>query len=71
MMLFSALRQTIRGLVRRRGFSSLAILTLAVGIGSTTAVYSLLSVLAFSNSTGSRGQEPAAGGCSAVVRLLR
>ncbi len=47
MMLFSGLRQTIRGLVRRRGFSSLAILTLAVGIGSTTAVYSIADAVLF------------------------
>jgi len=46
-MLIIALRQTLRGLSRRPGFSLLAILTLAVGIGSTTAVYSIADAVLF------------------------
>lgn len=40
--MFQELRFAIRGLLGRRAFSAVAITTLAVGIGATTAVYSLV-----------------------------
>ena len=36
------LRYAVRGLARSPGFSALAILTMALGIGATTAVYSVV-----------------------------
>jgi hypothetical protein len=45
--LLTALRQTLRSLNQRRGFSLLAVVTLAVGIGSTTAVYSIADAVLF------------------------
>jgi predicted permease len=38
-------RHAVRGLARNPGFSSVAILTLAIGIGATTAVFSLANSL--------------------------
>ena len=40
--LFRELKQSVRGLRRSFGFSSIAIFTLALGIGATTAVFTLL-----------------------------
>ncbi len=40
--LWQAVRQTLRGLARTPGFTLVALLTLALGIGATTAVYSLV-----------------------------
>lgn len=40
-------RQSIRSLARKPGFSVLTVLTLAVGIGTATAVYSLTEVILF------------------------
>lgn len=40
--LLQELRQTLRGLGRTPGFTLMALLTLALGIGATTAVYSLV-----------------------------
>ncbi len=39
------LRQATRGLLRERGFSAMVILTLALGIGATTAVFSVVNGL--------------------------
>lgn len=38
-------RHSVRGLVRRPGFTLLAVLTLAIGIGAATAIFSLAEVL--------------------------
>jgi predicted permease len=40
-------RQSVRSLARRPGFSVLTVLTLAVGIGTATAMYSLAEVMLF------------------------
>ncbi|HSR69807.1 MAG TPA: ADOP family duplicated permease [Acidobacteriota bacterium] len=39
------LRQSLRGLLRRPGFAALIILTLALGIGANTAIFSLLDAV--------------------------
>jgi putative ABC transport system permease protein len=39
------LRLALRSLARSRGFALIAVLTLAVGIGSTTAIFSALQAL--------------------------
>ena len=41
------LRQSVRGLVRRPGLTALALVTLAVGVGSTTTVFSLAEAVLF------------------------
>jgi putative ABC transport system permease protein len=43
--LLQDLRLAVRGLLRRRTFSTVAILTLAIGIGATTAVFSILDAV--------------------------
>ena len=46
--MISNLRLALRSLARSRGFALIAILTLAVGIGSTTAIFSALQALVIS-----------------------
>src|SRR6185436_3022372 len=43
--LLADLRQAIRGLRLNRGYSTIVILTLAVGIGACTAVFSIVNAL--------------------------
>jgi putative ABC transport system permease protein len=43
--MLSSLRHALRSLARSRGFALIAILTLAVGVGSTTAIFSALQAL--------------------------
>ncbi|HWA24597.1 MAG TPA: ABC transporter permease [Lacunisphaera sp.] len=43
--MFSHLRLALRSLARSRGFALIAVLTLAVGIGATTAIFSALQAL--------------------------
>src|SRR6187399_1101382 len=46
--MLSNLRLSLRTLAQSRGFAFIAILTLAVGIGSTTAIFSALRALVIS-----------------------
>lgn len=46
--MFSNLRLSLRALGKSRGFSLIAVLTLAVGIGTTTAIFSALQALVIS-----------------------
>ena len=46
--MLSSLRLALRSLARSRGFALTAVLTLAVGIGSTTAIFSVLQALVIS-----------------------
>ena len=46
--MLSDFRRAWRALVKARGFALIAILTLAVGIGSTTAIFSTLQALVLS-----------------------
>lgn len=46
--MLSDLRLSLRSLARSRGFALIAVLTLAVGIGSTTAIFSALQALVIS-----------------------
>ena len=46
--MLSNLRLALRSLARSRGFALIAVLTLAVGIGSTTAIFSALQALVIS-----------------------
>src|SRR5450432_3253902 len=46
--MLSNLRLSLRTLARSRGFALIAVLTLAVGIGATTAIFSALQALVIS-----------------------
>ena len=46
--MLSNLRLSFRTLARSRGFALIAVLTLAVGIGATTAIFSALQALVIS-----------------------
>jgi putative ABC transport system permease protein len=43
--MFSNIRLSVRTLAKARGFAFVSILTLAVGIGATTAIFSVLRAL--------------------------
>src|SRR5947207_8531040 len=55
--LFSDLRYAIRNLIKRPGFTAIAVITLALGIGANTAIFTLLNAVTFKLLPVSKPQE--------------
>jgi predicted permease len=55
--LFSDVRYAIRNLIKRPGFNAIAVITLALGIGANTAIFTLLNAVTFKPLPVNRPQE--------------
>src|SRR5439155_13173704 len=54
---FSDLRYGIRNLLKRPGFTAVAVITLALGIGANTAIFTLLNAVTFKTLPVNKPQE--------------
>src|ERR1700754_4098893 len=55
--LLSDIRYGIRSLIKRPGFTAVAVITLALGIGANTAIFTLLNAVTFKKLTVSKPDE--------------
>src|SRR5947199_9659861 len=55
--LFSDLRYAIRNLIKRPGFTAIAVITLALAIGANTAIFTLLNAVTFKKLPVTRPEE--------------